>query len=68
VRDQHTYRYDRASNRLYRENTTASAKDEVYSYDGVNRLATFDRGDLNANKDAITGTPGPIRCTTAAAT
>ena len=23
----------------------------------VNRLATFDRGDLNAGKDAISGTP-----------
>ena len=35
----------------------ASGKDEFYTYDDVNRLATFDRGDLNANKDAISGTP-----------
>ena len=34
-----------------------AAKDEFYNYDAVNRLATFDRGDLNANKDAISGTP-----------
>ena len=56
-RDRFTYGYDRASNRLYRENTVASGKDEFYTYDDVNRLATYDRGDLNANKDAISGTP-----------
>ena len=42
---------------MYRENTVASGKDEHYAYDDVNRLTVFDRGDLNANKDAITGTP-----------
>ena len=56
-RDRFTYGYDRASSRLYRENTVASGKDEHYAYDDVNRLTVFDRGDLNANKDAITGTP-----------
>ena len=58
-RDRYTYGYDRASNRLYRENTTASGKDEFYSYDAVNRLATFDRGDLNVGKTAISGHAGP---------
>ena len=56
-RDRFTYGYDRASSRLYRENTVASGKDEYYAYDDVNRLTVFDRGDLNANKDAISGTP-----------
>jgi hypothetical protein len=56
-RDRFTYGYDRASNRLYRENTVAAAKDEFYTYDESNRLATFDRGDLDANKTAISGTP-----------
>ena len=56
-RDRFTYGYDRASSRLYRENTVASGKDEYYTYDDVNRLTVFDRGDLNANKDAISGTP-----------
>ena len=56
-RDRFTYGYDRASSRLYRENTVASAKDEYYTYDDVNRLATFDRGDLDAGKTAISGTP-----------
>ena len=57
VRDQYRYGYDRASNRPYRENTVASTKDEFYTYDGMNRLAAFDRGDLNAGKTAISGTP-----------
>ena len=56
-RDRYTYGYDRASNRTYRENTIASAKDEFYTYDAINRLKTFDRGDLNAGKTAISGTP-----------
>mgnify|MGYP000858361248 CR=1 FL=1 len=56
-RDRFTYGYDRASNRTYRENTIASGKDEFYTYDAINRLKTFDRGDLNAGKTAISGTP-----------
>jgi RHS repeat-associated protein len=56
-RDRFTYGYDRASSRLFRDNTVASAKDEYYTYDEVNRLATFDRGDLDAGKTAISGTP-----------
>ncbi len=58
VRDRYTYGHDRASNRTYRENTTSSAKDEFYTYDGMYQLKTFDRGDLNAGKTAISGTPG----------
>jgi len=57
VRDQYRHGYDRASNRLYRENTITTGKDEYYTYDGINRLVTFDRGDLNAQKTAISGTP-----------
>ncbi|MEX2119699.1 MAG: hypothetical protein WD847_08900 [Pirellulales bacterium] len=48
--------YDRASNRLWRENTVAPAGfDELYSYDGLYQLKDFERGDLNAGKTAITG-------------
>jgi hypothetical protein len=57
VRDQYTYGYDRASNRLYRENTVSSGKDEFYTYNGMYQLKNFDRGDLNAQKTAISGTP-----------
>ncbi len=57
VRDQYTYGYDRAGNRLWRENATASAKDEFYTYDEIHRLVNFDRGTLNATKTAVSGTP-----------
>jgi len=56
-RDKYTYGYDRASNRNYRENTTTTGKDEYYTYDGMHRLKSFDRGDLNAGKTGISGTP-----------
>jgi len=56
-RDRYKYGYDRASNRTYRENTTTSAKDEFYTYDGMHRLKNMDRGNLNAGKSAISGTP-----------
>jgi len=53
--DRILYGYDRASNRTYREQTcdSNSYHDEVYGYDGVNRLTDFDRGTINGNKDAI---------------
>ncbi|MDA7980516.1 MAG: hypothetical protein MPJ50_17295, partial [Pirellulales bacterium] len=55
--------YDRASNRSWRENTVSKALgtpvylDEYYTYDGLNRLQNFDRGQLNVGKTAISGTP-----------
>ncbi|MBW3540456.1 MAG: RHS repeat-associated core domain-containing protein [Planctomycetes bacterium] len=52
------YGYDRAGNRLWRENVVADAHaadfDELYAYDGLHRLKDFDRGDLNATKDGLT--------------
>ena len=51
--------YDRASNRLWRANPVAAAQnpavylDELYQYDGVSQLVDLQRGQLNANKDAI---------------
>ena len=51
--DRYTYAYDRASNRLYRENTLTTSRDELYGYDQVNRLVEFARGDLNNPKSAI---------------
>ena len=53
------YGYDRASNREYRRDEVArtnSAKfDELYAYDGLNRLDDFDRGELNANNNGFVG-------------
>ena len=53
--DRIKYGYDRAGNRTYREQTcdSNSHHDEVYGYDSINRLIDFDRGTINANKDAI---------------
>ncbi len=54
-----THGYDRMHNRLWRENPVAAAQttpvhqDELYSYDGLNRLQSLDRGDLNGTKDAL---------------
>ena len=31
--------------------------DELYGYDTLHRLTGFERGDLNANKDAVSDTP-----------
>ena len=56
-RVKHTY--DRASNRLSRENTVAKAQspavnqDEFYTYNEMYELDRLDRGQLNAGKTAI---------------
>jgi hypothetical protein len=57
IRDRYKHGYDRAGNRLWRENLGLSGKDEYYTYDGMYQLANFDRGDLNGGKTAISGTP-----------
>ena len=55
------YEFDRASNRVWRNNTVADAlsakQDEFYTYDGLNQLLTLQRGTLNSGKTGINGTP-----------
>jgi RHS repeat-associated protein len=55
------YGYDRASNRVWRNNSVAnglSAKqDEYYTYDELNQLQTLQRGTLNEAQTGIHGTP-----------
>jgi RHS repeat-associated protein len=57
--DRIKYGYDRAGNRIWRQNTVATslgkAFDEFYWYDGIHRLKDMQRGTLNAGKTAITG-------------
>src|SRR5262249_9110776 len=43
--DEYRYTYDRGGNALTRTNPLAPAFNETYSYDGLNRLSTFARGD-----------------------
>lgn len=56
--DRIKYGYDRASNRIWRQNTVADALgkhfDELYGNDDIHRLKDLERGTLNANKDAVT--------------
>ncbi|MFO8006701.1 MAG: hypothetical protein R6V05_03100, partial [Candidatus Brocadiia bacterium] len=61
--------YDRVGNKLYQEALHDATESELYGYDGVYRLTSFERGQLNANKDDITSptrsqtwtTPGASR-------
>ena len=55
--DRFQYGYDRDSNVLWRDNLVNSAFGELYSYDNLNQLASFQRGTLNSGHTAITGTP-----------
>jgi RHS repeat-associated protein len=54
--DRFQYGYDRDSNVLYRDNLVNAAFGELYTYDGLNQLASFARGTLNSTKTAISGT------------
>jgi RHS repeat-associated protein len=57
-RERIQYGFDRANNRTFRDNlVAASGQDEFYTYDGLSQLSNLDRGDLNAGRTAITGTP-----------
>ena len=53
------YDYSYASDRKYQQDlvNTSPHQDEFYSYDTLHRLTNYKRGELNANKDGITGTP-----------
>ena len=57
--DRFAYGHDYNSNRTWRENTKATdskKKDELYTYDDLNRLASVNRGDLNGTYNGITTT------------
>ncbi|MCA9076878.1 MAG: RHS repeat-associated core domain-containing protein, partial [Planctomycetaceae bacterium] len=51
------YGHDHASNRTWREDVIAENNtvdlDELYTYDGLNRLATVERGEINGTYTAI---------------
>ncbi|MFN6331093.1 MAG: RHS repeat-associated core domain-containing protein [Planctomyces sp.] len=48
------YGYDRASNRTWRQDGVLSGYDELYQYDGLQRLKDQKRGTLNSTHTAIT--------------
>ena len=53
--DRFQYGYDRDGNRLWRDNLVNSAFGELYSYDNLNQITSFDRGTLNGTKTGLTG-------------
>jgi RHS repeat-associated protein len=55
--DDFQYGYDRDSNVLWMNNALSSANSELYGYNGLNELTSFERGTLNSGKTGITGTP-----------
>lgn len=57
IKDQYQYGYDRTSNRTFRDNLTATGKDNYYAYNGLDQVTTAKQGDLNAGRTDITGTP-----------
>ncbi|MGC3967595.1 MAG: RHS repeat-associated core domain-containing protein [Pirellulales bacterium] len=54
-RERVQYGYDRASNRVWRKNTVAPSggNDELYAYDGVQRLLDMSRGTLAAGNETV---------------
>jgi YD repeat-containing protein len=50
------YGYDRASSRIWRENPSDSSRryDWLYGYDGLHRLHSAERGELNSGHTSIT--------------
>ncbi len=67
-KDRFTYTYDRDGNRLTKTNALNSALNEVYTYDGLNQVASFNRGggtrtqsfdyDALGNRDGVTTNGG----------
>ena len=55
--DRYQYGYDPDSEVLYRQNLVDAAMSELYSYDKLGQLSSFQRGTLNASKNGISGTP-----------
>jgi len=59
--DRFLYGYDRAGNRLWKENDVAANLgtpvhlDELYDYDDLYQLLAVDRGNLNGTEDGIVG-------------
>src|SRR5579884_3636068 len=55
--DRYQYGYDPDSEVLYRQNLVDAAMSELYSYDKLGQLASFQRGTLNSSHNGIVGTP-----------
>jgi RHS repeat-associated protein len=59
--DRFQYGYDRDSNRTYRDNLINTGFGEVYTYDSLNQLSSFQRGMLNVTKNGVVGTASRLQ-------
>ena len=55
--DRFQYGYDPDGDVLWRNNLVNPAMGELYTYDGLNQLTSFQRGTLNSTDTGIVGTP-----------
>ncbi len=55
--DDFQYGYDQDGNVLYEINGVNSAMSQLYTYDNLNRLTSYEQGTLNDDDTATTGTP-----------
>jgi hypothetical protein len=55
--DDFHYGYDRNFNVLYMNNTVSTGNSELYGYNGLSELTSFERGTLNGTDNGISGTP-----------
>ncbi len=54
IMDRYQYGYDRAGNRLFKNNLLDTALSELYGYDNLNQTTSFSRGVLSdANSDGL---------------
>jgi RHS repeat-associated protein len=49
------YGYDADSNVLYQQNAVDTAFSQLFTYDGLNQLASFQQGTLNSTKTGLVG-------------
>ena len=55
--DEYQYGYDDDGNMLYQENMVNSALSNLYTYDDLGQLLTYEQGTLNDDNTGIVGTP-----------
>src|SRR5579884_3169033 len=53
--DRFQYGYNQDSDVLYRQNLVDAAMSELYTYDNLSQLTSFQRGTLNSTKTGLTG-------------
>jgi RHS repeat-associated protein len=55
--DRYQYGYDRDSNVLWQQNLVSASNSDLYTYDNLNQLTSFQRGTLNSTHTGLMGSP-----------